>query len=86
MSAAIEIVQMERSALEDLIYRTAKKAYEDAKAEEDDELLTIAELCLRINGLSRYTFKKLLEKVKIPNVQGKYSIKAVRAALQSRSL
>ena len=84
MGAAIEIVQIEKSALEDLIYRTAKKAYEDAKAEEKDELLNIGQLCGRIDGLTRHTFKNLCKQVNLKQIDGKYSLKAVKAALQSR--
>lgn len=55
--SAIELVQIERSALEDLLYRVSKRAAADALAElaERDEMLNIAEICER-TGMSRHTF------------------------------
>ena len=84
MGAMIEIVQIEKSALEDLIYRTAKKAYEDAKAEEKDQLLNKKDICLSIPGMTLYLLNKLVDKHKLRDVQGRYSLADVKAAMRSQ--
>ncbi len=51
---AVEFVQIEKTALEDLIYRVSKKAYLDGRTEceEHDEMLNIAQICER-TGMTR---------------------------------
>lgn len=80
--SAIELVQIERSALEDLLYRVSKRAAADALAElaERDEMLNIAEICER-TSMSRHTFGILREKHKIKCIGGRYSLAAVRKAV-----
>lgn len=80
----VEIVQIERSALEQLIYQVSKKAYLDGRAEceERDEMLNIAQICER-TGLTRHTFATFRDTHKIKCVGGKYSLGAIRKAMQA---
>ncbi|WP_245106596.1 MULTISPECIES: hypothetical protein [unclassified Acinetobacter] len=78
------MILIHESELESMLDRVCKKAILEAFAEKDDELLNITQLCERIPGLTWYTFKKLAKNKKLPNVQGKYSLKLVKAAMQSR--
>lgn len=78
------MIIMHESELESLLDRVCRKAILEAFAEKDDELLNITQLCDRIPGLTWYTFNKLVKNKKLPNVQGKYSLKLVKAAMQSR--
>ncbi len=78
------MILIHESELESMLDRVCKKAILEAFAEKDDELLNITQLCKRIPGLTWHTFKKLAKDKKLPNVQGKYSLKLVKAAMQSR--
>lgn len=78
------MIIMHESELESLLDRVCRKAVLEAFAEKDDELLNITQLCERIPGLTWYSFKKLAKDKKLPNVRGKYSLKLVKAAMQSR--
>ncbi|OTG80816.1 hypothetical protein B9T31_15920 [Acinetobacter sp. ANC 4558] len=69
--------------LETLLDRVCRNAIMDAFAQKDDELLNIGQLCERIPGLTRHIFKNLVAKAKLKSVQGKYSFKEVKAAMQS---
>lgn len=79
-----EMVIMPKSELESLIDRVCKKAVLEAFEEKEDELLNIGQLCERIPGLTRHIFKNMCKTTKLTNTQGKYSLKAVKAAMQSR--
>lgn len=78
-----KMVIIPESELESLLDRVCRKAVLEALSEKDDELLNIKQLCERIPGLTWHTFKKLSEKKKLVNVQGKYSLKAVKEAVQT---
>jgi len=80
----IEVVNIEKSALEKLIYQVSKKAYLDGRAEceERDEMLNIAQICER-TGMTRHTFNILRDKHKIKCIGGKYSLGSIRKAMQS---
>ncbi|OTL21609.1 hypothetical protein [Acinetobacter pittii] len=47
------------------------------------ELLNITQLCERIPGLSYHSFKKLAKEHRFKDIKGRYSLTAVKAALQS---
>lgn len=79
-----KMVIMQESELESLLDRVCRKAVLEAFAEKDDELLNIDQLCKKIPGLTRHLFKKLSEESKLKCVRGKYSLKAVKDAMQSR--
>lgn len=83
MMGAIEFVQIEKSVLEDMLYRVSKRAAADALAEQNDELLNIAQLCKRIEGLTYHTFARLKESTHLKCIDGKYSLAAVRKAMQA---
>ncbi len=84
MNQAIEIVQIEKTALEKLLYRVAKQASADALAEraEQEEMLNIAQLCER-TGLTRHTFAALRDKHRLKCTGGKYSMAEVRNAINA---
>lgn len=79
-----KMIVMQESELETLLDRVCRRAVLEAFAEKDDELLNITQLCERIPGLTWYTFKNLAKNKKLVNIQGKYSLKAVKAAMQSQ--
>lgn len=82
--SAVRLITITEPELESLIDRVCRKAILDAFAQKDDELLNIDQLCERIPGLTRYIFKKVAAEAKLKCTRGKYSLKAVKAAMQSR--
>lgn len=78
-----KMIVMQESELESLLDRVCRKAVLEVFAEKDDELLNIDELCKKIPGLTRYLFKKLLQETPLKSIRGKYSLSAVKAAMQS---
>lgn len=78
-----KMILMAESELESLLDRVCRKAIREAFAEKDDELLNIDQLCKKIPGLTRHLFKKLATDAKLVNTRGKYSLNAVKDALQS---
>lgn len=80
----VEFVQIEKTALEKLIYQVSRQAMRDELAQhsERDEMLNIAQICER-TGMTRHTFAILRDKHKIKCVGGKYSLGAIRKAMQS---
>ena len=78
MSIVLDVAKPE---LEEMIERAVRKVLSEA----DDEMLNITQLCERIKGLSFYTFNKLKTDKRLKQVSGKYSLKAVKAAMQSQS-
>ena len=81
--SAVRLITIEESELRELIRQEATKAMALVLSSQNDELLTIAQLCEKITGLTRYLFSNLLKSSKLKCVRGKYSLKAVKAALQS---
>ena len=81
---AIKIVTMQEDELRDLIRQETLIAIKQVFAQKDDEMLNIEQLCEKIPGLTRYIFKKLAVESKLKCVRGKYSLNAVKAAMQSR--
>lgn len=81
----VKLVTIQESELRELIRQEAAQAINDALANQSDELLRINELCRKIPGLTRYRFDKLKTEAKLKNVRGKYSLKSVKAAMQSQS-
>lgn len=79
----VKFVSMPASELEQLIEKVCEKAVSKVLAAQGDELLTISDLQKRIPGLSWHIFDKLRKKHKLKDVRGKYSLKAVKALLQS---
>lgn len=81
---AVRLITIEESQLRDLIREEATKAMALVLSSQNDELLTITQLCEKIPGLTRYLFSNLLKSSRLKCVRGKYSLKAVKAAMQSR--
>lgn len=81
---AIKFITMPEDELRELIRQETAHAIQQAFAGQHDELLTVKQLCEKIPGMSRYLFKKLVLKAKLKNVQGRYSLASVKAAMQSR--
>lgn len=85
MGAAIKIFTVQDDELRQLIREELTQLLAQA-FEKEDELLNIGQLCGRVEGLTRHTFKNLCKTTSLKQIDGKYSLKAVKAALQSRSL
>lgn len=61
-----------------------KVAVREVLSEMNDEMLNITQLCQRIPGMTYHTFKKLEAQFRLKHTCGKYSLNAVKEALQSR--
>lgn len=83
MMAAVKIVTMQEDELRELIRQETSNVIAKALQNQNDELLTVTQLCERIPGLTRYIFKKLEKSSKLKNTRGKYSLKIVKDAMQS---
>lgn len=81
--STIEVITVPLNTLRDLIRQETTLAMNQFHANQHDELLTVTQLCERIPGLTRYIFKKLEKSSKLKNTRGKYSLKAVKDAMQS---
>lgn len=79
----VKFVSMPASELEQLMEKVCEKAMSRVLAAQGDELLNITQLCERIPGLSYHSFKKLAKEQRFKDIKGRYSLKAVKAALQS---
>ncbi|MCH7379359.1 MULTISPECIES: hypothetical protein [Acinetobacter] len=84
MHQVAKIVTLEESELRAIMREEAANAYRDVMAEQQDELLTIGQLCEKIPGLTRYLFSELQKTAHLKSIKGKYSLRTVKAALQSR--
>lgn len=80
----IKVITITETELESLLDRVCRKAVLEAFAQKEDELLNIGQLCEKIPGMTRYAFSKLKKTAHISNVRGKYSLKSVKAAMQSQ--
>ncbi|MGC3818605.1 hypothetical protein [Acinetobacter sp. G11] len=80
---AIEVVTIPVADLRELIRQETSNAITKALQGQNDELLNVKQLCERIPGLTRHLFKQLETKAKLKNIRGKYSLKAVKDAMQS---
>lgn len=74
------VLDVEKDELQQMIESAVRKVL----SESDDEMLNIGQLCERIKGLTYHTFNRLKEEKRLKQVSGKYSLKAVKAALQSQ--
>lgn len=81
----VKLVTIQESELRELIRQEAARAINEALSNQSDELLRIDELCRKIPGLTRYRFDKLKTEAKLKNIRGRYSLKSVKAAMQSQS-
>lgn len=79
---AIKVITITESELRELIRQEATAAFAVALESQADELLNIKQICERIPGMSRHLFKNLVEKTKLKDIQGRYSLQAVKAAMQ----
>lgn len=84
MQQVAKIATIEETELRAIVREEAANAYREVLAEQKDELLNIGELCEEIPGLTRYLFTQLQKTAHLKNVRGKYSLREVKAALQSR--
>lgn len=81
---ATRVAMVSIEELREIVREESKIAYQQALEEQQDELLTIGQLCEKIPGMTRYAFSKLKKTAHISNVRGKYSLKSVKAAMQSQ--
>jgi hypothetical protein len=77
-----DIVYITRSDLNAAIAVAAKKAADLALQKYQDRWLNIGQMCGEVEGLSRFIFNNLKARHKLTCVNGKYSVKQVRAALE----
>ncbi|MCH7333452.1 hypothetical protein [Acinetobacter modestus] len=80
----VKVINITETELESLLDRVCRKAILEAFAQKEDEVLNIGQICERIPGMTRYLFSQLQKTAHLKNVRGKYSLKDVKAALQSR--
>ncbi|KYQ82495.1 hypothetical protein AWW72_17980 [Acinetobacter sp. NRRL B-65365] len=79
----VKFVSMPAADLAQMMKAACKDAVAEVLAAQGDELLNIKQLCERIPGLSYHTFKKLEKEHRLKDIRGRYSLTAVKAALQS---
>ncbi|MBJ9984469.1 hypothetical protein IAE19_03330 [Acinetobacter sp. S40] len=79
----VRFITMPVDELVHLMDQVCQNAVKKALADQNDELLTITELTKRIPGLTWHTFNGMRKKHKLKDIRGKYSLKAVKAMLQS---
>lgn len=79
----VKFVSMPANELMQMVEKACESAVSKVLAAQGDELLTISDLQKRIPGLSWHIFDKLRKRHKLKDVRGKYSLKAVKALLQS---
>lgn len=78
----VKVINITETELESLLDRVCRKAILEAFAQKDDEVLNIGQICERIPGMTRYLFSQLQKKANLKNIRGKYSLNAVKAAMQ----
>lgn len=79
----VKFVTMPEHELRAMIRQEATAAFAEALASQADELLNVAQICEKIPGMTRYLFKSLVSSAQLKDVQGRYSLQAVKAAMQS---
>ena len=79
----VKFVSMPAAELAQMMETACENAVSKVLAAQGDELLNIKQLCEKIPGLSYHTFKKLEKEHKLKDVRGRFSLTAVKAALQS---
>lgn len=82
MTTEIKFVLVPTNELSKLLEDACERAVSKVLAEQNDELLSIRQLCERIPGMTYYLFKQLRKQQKIQSIRGHYSLKSVKAALQ----
>lgn len=82
MTTEIKFVLMPTNELSKLLEDACERAIAKVLDEQNDELLSIRQLCERIPGMTYYLFKQLRKQQKIKSIRGHYSLKSVKAALQ----
>lgn len=80
----VKVINITETELESLLDRVCRKAILEAFAQKEDEVLNIGQICERIPGMTRYLFSQLQKKANLKNISGKYSLNAVKAAMQSQ--
>ncbi|MFW2056307.1 hypothetical protein [Acinetobacter haemolyticus] len=80
----VKFVSMPANELALIVEAACENAVAKVLAAQDDELLTIKDICKRIPGMSYHTFVKLRKKHNMVDINGRYSFKAVKAVLQSQ--
>lgn len=80
----VQLITITAPELEALVGRACRDAVQEVLAQKDDELLNIDQMCEKIPGLTRYMFHKIAKEYKLKCIRGKYSLNAVKAAMQSR--
>ncbi|WP_227523938.1 hypothetical protein [Acinetobacter pseudolwoffii] len=79
--AEIKLIAIQEAELREIIRQEVTAALKQHYESHNDALLNIAQICESIPGMTRYRFKKLEAKAKLNNLQGRYSLNAVKVAL-----
>ena len=79
--AEIKLIAIQEAELREIIRQEVTIAINEVLSAQNDELVTIKRICEKIPGMTRYLFKQLERKTKLKNINGRYSLKAVRDAL-----
>ena len=82
MTTEIKFILMPAHEFSKLLEDACERAIAKVLTEQNDELLSIRQLCERIPGMTYYLFKQLRKQQKIQSIRGHYSLKSVKAALQ----
>lgn len=81
--AEIKLIAIQEAELREIIRQEVTAALKQHYESHNDALLNIAQICESIPGMTRYRFKKL--ETKLNNIQGRYSLNAVKLALHQDS-
>lgn len=77
----IKLLTIQETELREIIRQEVTAAVKQEFENQNDALLNVTQICERIPGMTRYRFKKLESKAKLKNLQGRYSLNAVKVAL-----
>lgn len=79
----VKIIAIQEAELREMIRQEVTIALKLHIESQHDALLNISQICEFIPGMTRHLFKKLEVKSNLKNLNGKYSLKAVKDALNS---
>ncbi len=77
-----KIIAIQEAELREIIRQEVTAALKQHLESKNDILLNISQICDSIPGMTRHLFKKLVARKKLKNLNGKYSLKAVKDSLQ----
>lgn len=78
-----KLITIQEAELCELIHQEVTTALKQHFEIQNDALLNISQICESIPGMTRHLFKKLETKANLKNLNEKYSLRAVKKALQN---